>query len=131
MQRRPGAHGAVIALFCATSTHHNDRMRRLAAILALIVALVSVCTPSLAVGSRGFVAHPDALVLLQDDGTYVKAPCPLTGGKRLLHARPDMGVLPALVFLRSPPAQPLLQPAEEIVREAIDAPPLLPPPRQA
>lgn len=105
-------------------------MSRAIGLITLIFALLSVVTPSVAVGSRGFVAHPDALVLLQDDGTYVMAPCPITG-KLPVHCRPDMGVMPAISFIDPVPAKPVMRPVAEPARERLVVPPTLPPPRAA
>jgi hypothetical protein len=106
-------------------------MTRFIAFIAVLVALVSVLTPSVAVGSRGFVAHAAPLYQLQTDGTYLKAPCPLTGGKRLLHCRPDLGVLPQIGFLEPAPPKPVPLPALDLMHHRLVIAPTVPPPRTA
>lgn len=106
-------------------------MTRFIAFIAILVALVSVLTPSVAVGSRGFVAHAAPLYQLQMDGSYLKAPCPLTGGKRLLHCRPDLGVLPQISFLVPPAAKPGLRPVPDLAGDRLVIAPTVPPPRAA
>ncbi|HZY68255.1 MAG TPA: hypothetical protein VFE52_06690 [Devosia sp.] len=104
-------------------------MRRLFATITLLFALVSLSTPSLAIGSRAFTAEPAPLMLLQDDGTYIQAPCHLTG-KRALNCRPDMGVLPSLALRTLPAAEPVVLPLEDAMPTWFGSPPPLPPPRR-
>lgn len=106
-------------------------MRRLFALVTILIALVAVAVPSVAVGSRGFVAHPAPLLLLQDDGSYLRAPCLLTGGARGMVCRPDVGVLPHMVFLSPPPAEPFAPVLTDLVPDALATAPRLPPPRLA
>jgi len=104
-------------------------MTRVFTLLTMFFALLAVTVPSVAVGSRGFVAHPAPLLQLQSDGSYVKAPCPLTGGGRLLVCRPDVGVMPTLVFLALPPAMPFPRPMADAIPATLAIEPVLPPPR--
>ncbi len=106
-------------------------MRRVFALIAMLVALVAVTVPSVAVGSRGFVAHPAPLLLLQDDGSYLRAPCLLTGGARSMVCRPDVGVLPDIGFLLPPSALPFARSMTDPQPRSLAVPPHLPPPRLA
>lgn len=107
-------------------------MRRVLALFAMFVALVALTVPSAAVGSRGFVARPAPLLLLQDNGTYLRAPCVLSGGgARIMVCRPDLGVLPSLTFLSSPPAAPFSPSLTDPLPPPRAIEPGLPPPRPA
>lgn len=104
-------------------------MNRLLAIVVLLIALVAVAAPSAVVASRGFVSDPAPVLQLEPDGTYVKAPCLLTGGKRPPLGRPDIGVIPALV---AAPMPRLVSEAPVLVESMPAIPsrePSLPPPR--
>lgn len=107
-------------------------MRRLFALLTVLVALVALAVPSAAASSRGFVAHPSPLLLLQDNGHYVRGPCLLANGStRTLVCRPDVGVLPQMVFLSPPAAEPFAPTLTDLVPDVLAIAPGLPPPRRA
>lgn len=106
-------------------------MTRVFTLLTVFFALLAVTVPSVAVGSRGFVAHPAPLLQLQSDGSYVKAPCPLTGGARGMVCRPDVGVMPVVAFLQPPPALPFPRPITDAMPATLAIEPVLPPPRSA
>ncbi len=102
-------------------------MKRIFVLVALTLALFSVVTPSLAISSRGFVAHPAPLLLQQSDGSYLRAPCLLTG-KSVPNCRPDMGVLPGVGLVAKAKVVPRhAETALPVPRERSIAPGLRPP----
>lgn len=106
-------------------------MTRVFAIFTLLLALVAVTVPSVVMGARGVVDHPAPMLILQPNGSYVKAPCLLTGSSRLLACRSDTGVMPAQVLLDPPAAEPMAASLSDAMPGAFSAEPGLPPPRRA
>lgn len=104
-------------------------MTRVFTLFTILLALLAVIVPSVAVGSRGFVDHPAPLLRLSAEGSYVKAPCPLTGANRALVCRPDIGVMPTTLFLTPPAAVPMITPTTDAMPKALAMEPMLPPPR--
>jgi hypothetical protein len=104
-------------------------MTKVLTILTVFLALLAVTVPSAAVASRGFVAHPAPLLQLQSDGSYIKAPCPMTGSARAPVCRPDIGVMPTMVFVTPPVAVPFPRPMTDAMPAKLAFEPVLPPPR--
>jgi hypothetical protein len=106
-------------------------MKRLFALITLVIALVAISAPSLAMGSRGWISDPVPVVTVQPGGSHVRGPCLFTGGKVLSPCRPDLGVMPALVLL-VPPAEALpVPPMADAMPSSVVTEPGLPPPRRA
>lgn len=106
-------------------------MRRLFAVLTMLVALVALSVPSAAMGSHGFSGQPTPVLLLEDNGHYVRGPCLITHGSSRMICRPDIGVLPVAVFVSPPPAAPFAPVLTDPVAPTRSIEPGLPPPRLA
>lgn len=105
-------------------------MNRLLALLTLLLAVAAMTLPSLAMGSRGWISAPIAVVTVQAGGEYVRGPCLFTGTKSLSPCRPDLGVLPAPVFLTPPAAAPVMAAMVDVEPASLASEPGLPPPRR-
>lgn len=104
-------------------------MNRLLTLITVLIALVAATMPSAAVSSRGVVESPSAILTPAENGTYLEAPCPLKGSKRLTQCRTDIAVVPVAAAVR--PVGQVLD--EHAVADPMPRPlvrePSLPPPR--
>jgi hypothetical protein len=106
-------------------------MNRLFALFAVLIALVAMTVPSLAMGSRGWISDAVPVVTMQPSGNYVRGPCLFTGGKTISPCRPDLGVLPTVVLLTPPAAEPPQAALVDLMPGDLMLEPSLPPPRLA
>lgn len=104
-------------------------MKRLFALIAVLVSLVAMTMPSLAIGTRGWISPPIAVVSVNAGGSYVRGPCLFTGHKTVSPCRPDLGVLPSLVSLVLPKAAHPVVALTDTIPATLVIEPSLPPPR--
>jgi hypothetical protein len=105
-------------------------MQRVFAVIAILVALVSLVVPSAVVGARGFAAHPSPTYVLTAQGQYVSGPCLLKPGKASPCPRPDLGVLAGIGEVRRAQPEAVRLLLAEVMPASFLFEPTAPPPRR-
>lgn len=104
-------------------------MKRMFALIVVLIAVAAMAVPSLAMGTRGWISAPVPVVTVQPDGSYLRGPCLFTGTKSHSPCRPDLGVLPTMGHLVPKVDVPVTAHTADAMPTAMAMEPMLPPPR--